>query len=184
MPNYVLGPVRKRGKMKFRKKIRTDAKQNKDIAVLKKKVKILSQATELKFYDRILEKTDLTTLVQGIALTDLAPWDSNSVTANADRNTRREGNSVLIKSFNYRGIISIPVGATAPASARVRLMVVHTPDSQTPAIFDVITTPSAGNDPHIVDSYKRIKPPAPYRVLYDKVVLLQSKEDFRAPGRS
>ena len=89
MPNYVLGPVRRRGKMKFRKKIRTDAKQNKDIKVLKKQVKVLTQATELKFYDRILTKSDLTTLVQGIAITDLAPWDSNSVTANADRNTHR-----------------------------------------------------------------------------------------------
>ena len=161
-------------KIIFRKKKSVDQKQNKAIKSLAKKVSTLSRAVEVKFLDTVTSKIDLTTLVQNKHITDISPWDSNSVVANAERNERREGNSVLIKSYSYRGIIHLPQNDSAPRAARVRLMVVHTPDSTTPVITEVLSTPTAGNDTHIVDSFKRIKPANPYRVLYDKVFLLQS----------
>lgn len=172
MPAGFLRKYRRR-KITFKKKS-VDKKQNKDIKVLKEKVKNLSSAVEVKFLDTVTSKTDLTTLVQNKHITDLSPWDSNSVVANAERNERREGNSVLIKSYTYRGIVEIPQNDSAPRAARVRMMVVHTPDSEAPVITEVLTTPSAGNDTHIIDAFKKIKPANPYDVMYDKTFLLQS----------
>jgi hypothetical protein len=72
-------------------------------------------------------------------------------------------------SLKMKGLVEILQNATSPdENNRVRVMVVYSPDSSTPAnLSDILAAPTE------IDSHYRIKPPEQYKIFYDKTFNLQ-----------
>lgn len=164
MPRFV--------KLKKKIKLSVDRKQNKEIKKLKKVVKTLSKTNEKKWKDDAIVSADVNSHAIGsyqLDLTNIYPWDSDAAAANATRNYSRIGNSVVVTRIQLNGQIVLPEGGTDPTYAcRVRFLVVYTPDSEYAGLGEILEHP---ND---IDSHKKIKPDAPYRILYDKKMNLQN----------
>lgn len=140
-----------------------DRKQNKDIRDLKKTVKSLIETNELKYLDR-KEDLSVSTTVQIIPLNNPTLWAGNNTT----RHQQREGASFLTMSYRLKGLVKIDPDAVSPDyENRLRMMVVLTKDSTTPAsITDILQTTG-------FETFHKIKPPHDYKVLYDRVFNLQ-----------
>lgn len=168
MPNWrkgVQGPQRKY----IRKKDRVNAKQNKDIKILKKEVKILKKSDEIKVRDnQYAGITNLSSTVRAIPITDMGPWNSADPTIpNTLRMTSREGDSYLVRNYSMRGTIQIENAALVDETI-ARIIVVHSPDGAQPNYTDVITS----NRMH---AYKKIKPFQKYDILYDRMFYMQKE---------
>lgn len=156
-------------KFKLKRKRSVDAKQNKDIKVLKRAVKTLVKADQVKVRDNQYQTiSNISTTVQGFPITDMAPWNSaDPLAANALRMTSREGDSYLVRNYSYRGTLEI-ANNSVYGECIARIVVVHTPDSAQPVNFSDVFTSNR------IHSYKKIKPPQKYDVLYDKSFSLQN----------
>lgn len=145
------------------RKSKVDAKQNQEIADLKKDVKSLMETNELKYLDRY-EDHNVSTGVSIIPLNNPTLWAGSNTT----RHQQREGASFLTTSYRLRGLVYIDPNAASPdLNNRVRMMVVLTKDSTTPAsLGEVLQTQG-------FETYHKIKPPHDYKVLYDRVFNLQ-----------
>jgi len=160
MPNWkkgISGPQRKYVKKSV------DAKQNKAIKKLKTDVKSIKKADEKKYIDTARSLVISTTPLS-VDLNALAVWGG----VNTTRHYQREGTSIVMTQFLMKGMVEIAnSGLSLDVDNRVRILVVLTPDTSRPA---AITEVLEAND---LDSYKKLVPIAPYRVLYDKVFNLQ-----------
>ena len=152
----------------------TNAKQNKEINKLKKKVSAIEKTITKKFSDVAIPDTVISNTVLGEYQLDMASfpaWDSNALNANELRTRQREGNSVIIKQVLLKGEIILPTdqGTLDPLyNCKVRCVIVRSPDSGYPLFNQVLEAP---ND---VFSHKKIKPENPYKVLYDRSFNLQN----------
>ena len=151
--------------LKRHNKRSVDRKQNKAIKVLKTQVKALTKADEKKYKDEGILQSPSTT-VQKWPINTFTVWGG---TDNNVRHEQREGQSVVMTSLRMRGLVEILQNAASPdENNRVRIMVVYSPDSSTPAnLSDILSNPTE------IDSHYRIKPPEPYKILYDKTYNLQ-----------
>jgi len=139
----------------------------------------MSKAVEVKYYDRNLSTSDD---VGGIAinslsipLNNLSPWDTDAINSNANRNTSREGNSIVMRRFQFKGTINFFTNVSTENHCRVRLFIVHCPDSSQPSYSQVMQYFS-------VDTLKKIKPDNPYRVIWDRSYNLSTAIQTRNNG--
>jgi len=152
----------------FRGKRSVNAKQNKEIKTLKKKVSAIEKTITKKFKDSSIPDTLLSNPVLGEYQFDIAAlsaWDSNALNANEIRTRQREGNSVVVKQVLVKGEIILPndQGTLTPLyNSKVRCLIVRSPDSGYPLIDQIL------EDPNDIFSHKKIKPENPYKVLYDR----------------
>lgn len=149
-----------------------DAKQNKAIKKLKTEVKKLAVTIEKKYWDKQISLS-VSSAPYIYPLNDLALFTGNQ----QDRHKQREGQSIVLTSFRLRGLVEIVQNAVSPdLNNRIRLMIVFTKDSTTPvAITDILAS-------NTIDSFKLIKPPHDYDVMYDRVFNLQNVEQNHYVG--
>lgn len=142
-----------------------DRQQNKKIKSLNTQVKRLAKADEKKYLDAGISQS-VSTTVQKYPLNSMAVFAGD----NNLRHTQRQGQSIVMTSLRIRGLVQILPDALSPdLNNRVRMMVVHTPDSSTPVnLSDILQKPTE------IDSHYRIKPPEAYKILYDKTFNLQN----------
>lgn len=140
-----------------------DAKQNKQIKKLKVAVKSIKKTEEKKYLDTVRSLT-ISSTASSTDLNNLPVWNG----ANSSRHEQREGTSVVMTRFLMKGVVEIAnSGLSIDVDNRVRIMVVFTPDTSTS------TSMTEFMESQSLDSYKKIVPIAPYKVLYDKVFNLQ-----------
>lgn len=155
---------------KRKRKSTVDRRQSKDISKLKEQVSLLVKTVETKCKDNTVDILAIGTIPLKDPLTDLVVWDTNSANSNINRNIQREGNSVVVKSYRFRGYIELPhIDISSVEIARARIIVAHAPCSEEAEYRDIIESLR-------IDSFKKVKPPNPYRILYDKVFNLQNTE--------
>lgn len=150
-----------------------DRQQNKKIKTLNAKVKRLNKANEKKYLDAGISQLPTTT-VQKFPLNGMAVFAGD----NNLRHEQRQGQSIVMTSLRIRGLVEIDELALDPAPAannRVRILIVYSPDSSTPTnLSDILSKPTS------IDSHYRIKPPEPYKILYDKTFNLQNVRQYFA----
>jgi len=160
---------RRRCPKKTYKKKSIDAKQSKQITVLKKKVKALEAPVELKYQYTSYTNIDVADTSTAQTLNLIKPWDSSSATANNARLYQREGNSINMKTFMLRGKLEIPhelQSQVRDTATRVRMIYVYYPDEPPGSnIADILETQTPGIT--LVDSYYKRNGRLKYKVLKD-----------------
>lgn len=140
-----------------------DTQQDRKISSLQKQVTRLARADEVKYLD--------VTISQSISSTSTATVLNEMVVFAGDQSLRheqREGQKIMMQSFSGHGMVSIPQGATLnDADNRVRILIVFSPDSNSPLITQVLQEA-------VIDSFRKIKPANPYRIVFDRIYNLQN----------
>jgi len=166
---YIMPRVYRRRRPKSTKKKSIDAKQSKQITVLKKKVKALEAPVELKYQYTSYSNISIDDTSTSQTLNLIKPWDSSSATANSTRLFQREGNSVNMKTLMMRGKIEIPhnlASQVRDTATRIRMIYVYYPDEPPGAnIADVLETQTPGIP--LVDCYYKRNGRLKYKVLKD-----------------
>lgn len=159
---------------------KTNKKQNRAIKKLKKEVKSLAKRDELKFLDVTVADQAISANIISPYQFDIAAmpaWSTNVANANANRNSSREGNKVIITRAHLRGTIRLDnvQGAVLDPTydAKVRMIIVLNPDSGYPALDQVL------ENPNNIFSPLKCKPSEPYKKLYDRTFDLQSTTQVR-----
>ena len=151
------------GPKRRRPGVTKDTQQDRKLVSLQRQVTRLARADETKYLD--------VTLSQSISAVSTATVLNEMVVFAGDQSLRheqREGQKIMMTSFAGQGMISIPQGATLnDADNRVRIVIVFSPDSNSPLVTDVLQDAT-------VDSFYKIKPANPYRVEFDRVYNLQN----------
>lgn len=136
-----------------------DHKQNKDIKYLKKKVKELTDPIELKWCDNLSAGGSISSSGTVTSLTNLTVWAGSNLT----RHLAREGTTVVLTSYRFKGLVQIPMtGVSLDSNNRVRIIIVRIIDNaNSPAITDILQT----ND---IDSFYKIGGQVKYAKMFDK----------------
>ncbi len=155
---------------KFSKGVKrsVDAKQNKAIKDLKTKVAKLVQADEKKWYDTQVTSQAVSTGGAVNPMLDLNVWAGN----NAARQNEREGNTLVVTSLKFDGLVYIDQTFASPDYNNiVRIMLVQMTDDNitAPNLSDVLETVN-------IDSFYKLKGQRRYKVHYDKRFYLQNVE--------
>lgn len=166
------------GKSNFRKKS-IDARQSKKIASNAARLKELERTKENKWVDTTY--TVLPTTLGAVSiLNDLLPWDTTLAGSNESRMHTREGNSVVCKRYQCRGLCSITANVTNNPTdlkydAQVRVIYFFVPVAEdnlgvpsAPVIGDILESPL---DP--IKSFYKKKGNVRYKVLKDYTINLQ-----------
>ncbi len=147
----------------LRRKASKDVAQDRKINALQTQVTRLTRADEVKYLDQ--------TYSQSISAASTATILNSLVVFAGDQSSRhqqREGQKILMTSFAGKGIVSIPPGALlTDDDNRVRILIVFSPDSDSPLISSVLQDST-------VDSFRKIKPANPYRILFDRTYNMQN----------
>ncbi len=172
----------------------TDRRQNKDIKVLKKKVKALEAPIERKFLDTahtgVVGTAGLS--IEGYLLNDVEPMAADGTVATTNKAmSQRLGKSIHMNRIRLKGFVEIEadLAGSGPAFVpqygdylgRARVMVVRWPqndlanssspkDFLTPAGYPT-SYPVADT---FIDGYKLKFPENRYEVIYDRTHNLQS----------
>lgn len=152
----------KKYKIHYRRRPKTvDAKQNKEIKVLKKQVKKLTKVSEKKWLDENGTYTiSSTPFVVNLTAPDVY------VDTNSNKHRTREGNSIVLTNMTFKGILQMqPAGTVAPldASNRIRIIVVRMHDTPAiPSISDILQS-------NTMESFYRIQGNLKYTRCYDRV---------------
>ena len=167
------------------KKKSVNAKQNADIKKLKKDVRNLKGLDELKFKDKTAVTTTLN-LTTGtfFDLNPLGPWDTNSATANADRQSEREGNKVTTKSITVHGKVGFKYELDTldrdMCPTRVRILIIQyqeeDPTNPEPlSVKDFLASPNSGQSLALswVDALYNLNKTRVFRILSDKKYTLE-----------
>lgn len=155
---------------KWRSKVSTDVKQNREIATLKKEVKKIKQAEEKKWFDMAKPSTAISTSGVIEPLLALNVWAGN----NTARQNEREGNAINLLSYKIKGEVYIDKDFASPDSNnKVRLLLVQmTDDNQAaPALSDIFEDTSSAA---ALYSFYKIKGTRRFRVHFDKTYNLQN----------
>jgi len=172
------------------KKRSVDKRQNKDIKVLKKKVKALEAPIERKFLDVPItgEVGSAPLSVEGYLLNAVEPMAADGTVATAnDAMSQRLGKSIHMNRLRLKGFVEIVGDYTIAAPdygdyiARARVMVVRWPqndlantstpkDFLKPAAYGATYSVADG----LIDGYKLKFPAKRYEVLYDRTHNIQS----------
>ena len=138
-----------------------DASQSRDIRALKKAVIRLSRTDEVKYYDvKQTIQAETTIAPNDLLALDLFTGDQQL------RFKQREGQSISVLGWQFHGTLTVPIQPIANTlDYRIRILVVHRPVADAPVISDVLQT---GN----VFAPNKMKPDSPYRILYDKVYIM------------
>ena len=141
-----------------------DIQQDRKLVALQRQVTRLARADEIKYLD--------VTISQSISSASTATILNEMVVFAGDQSLRheqREGQKIIMSSFAAQGIVNIPQGGLVPNddNNRVRILIVFSPDSNSPLITQVLQDAT-------VDSFHKIKPANPYRVVFDRTYNLQS----------
>lgn len=150
-----------------------DAKQNKAIKDLKTKVAKLVQADEKKWYDTQVTSQAVSTGGAVNPMLDLNVWAGN----NAARQNEREGNTLVVTSLKFDGLVYIDQTFASPdANNIVRIMLVQMTDDNitAPNLSDVLETVN-------IDSFYKLKGQRRYKVHYDKRFYLQNTTQNASP---
>ncbi len=164
MPNWKKGVQGPQRRPKTKRSI--DAKQNKEITKLKTQVRKLAKADEKKWYDTVQPSQAVDTGGVVTPMLDLNVWGGN----NANRQHEREGNTLVVDSLKFDGLVYIDPGFASPDENNiVRLMLVQMTDDNiaAPNLSDVLETAN-------VDSFYKLKGQRRYKVHYDKRFYLQN----------
>ena len=146
----------------------TDAKQNKDIKNLKKDMKTVLQSIETKWFDSVINNSISNTATMIPLLAMPVTTGANDVNSNA-----RSGNSINLLSYSFNGLVSMTNSSNPlqpnDRSNRIRVIVIHSPDSTTP-VPENILDPIA----YDIDSHYKIKPEFTYSIVYNRVFNLSN----------
>jgi len=148
-----------------------DSKQNKEIKKLKVKVARLASGDEKKWFDIVKSSTAISTSGSVQPLLALNVWGGTDNTA---RQNEREGNTLVMLSYQIKGEVYIDKDFASPdANNKVRLMLVQmTDDNQAaPLLGDILETPSSNA---ALFSYYKIKGDRRFKVHFDKTYNLQN----------
>jgi len=156
----------KKALFKFTKGAAVDIMQNKKIKKLQKEVKKLKDSDEKKWVDTIQNSKAISTTTALDPMLDLTVWGG---TDNEARQNQREGNTLLLTSLKFDGLVYIDKGFANPdANNIVRLILVQMTDdnSAAPNGTDILETDD-------VRSFYKLKGNRRYKIHYDKRFYLQ-----------
>jgi len=146
-----------------------DKKQNREIKRLKTDVKLMKKVVERKHWDLTYSATAVSTTALKEGLTSFVPYNTLD---QARRQNHREGQSCCVTRIAIKGSVEMAqTGVSVDAHNRVRMLIVHTPDSTTPNLTDIVEGPYASYD---INAFNKIQPPFPYRILYDRTYNMQN----------
>jgi hypothetical protein len=163
---YIIMPKKQTKRIFVKTQKLVDVMQNKEIKKLKKDVKKLKEADEKKWLDRIQNSKAISTTSALDPMLDLTVWGG---TDNDARQNQREGNTLLLTSLKFDGLVYIDKGFANPdANNIVRLILVQMTDdnSAAPNGSDILETDD-------VRSFYKLKGNRRYKIHYDKRFYLQ-----------
>lgn len=139
----------------------TNKKQNKQIKKNKEDLKKVLKSIETKYHDSKISQALSTAATMTPLLNVPVVTGANDLSAIA-----RSGNSINVLSWSFNGLIQMQNSAITPndATNRVRIIVVHSPDSSTPTAENIMAELA-----YDINSHYRIKPEFNYNILYNKV---------------
>ncbi|AXH73249.1 MAG: coat protein [Cressdnaviricota sp.] len=168
----------------------TDRRQNKDIKVLKKKVKALEAPIERKFLDVPLtgEIGSAPLSIEAYCLNQVQPLKADgTVVATNDGMSQRLGKSIHMNRVRLKGFVEIQGNPTISSPdfgdyiGRARVMVVRWPQNElanTSSPKDFLKPAAYGTSystaDSFIDGYKLKFPALRYEVLYDRTHNLQT----------
>jgi hypothetical protein len=155
---------------KFTKALKVDRVQNKKIKKLQTEVKKLKKADEKKWNDRVQNSKAISTTVALDPMLNLDVWAGN----NTNRQNEREGNTIVMTSLKFDGLVYIDQNFASPDSNNiVRLILVQMTDDNIapPSGSDILET----ND---VNSFYKLKGLRRYKIHYDKRFYLQNPGQY------
>lgn len=142
------------------KKTSINAKQNKKIKRLETEVKKLAKADELKWSDTSVVQT-ISTAGIVTPLLGLPVWGGGNLT----RSFSREGNSIVLTDYRFKGLVEIPAPGTpniSDTTNRVRIIIFKTTGTgTTPGIIDILENSD-------INSFYKMKGKVKYSVMFDR----------------
>lgn len=146
-----------------------DKKQNREIKRLKTDVKSMKKIVERKHWDSTYPSASVSTTATALGLTSFVPYNTLDQTR---RQTQREGQSVSVKRIQVKGTVEMPLsGVSLDVTNRMRMIIVHTPESSTPTMANIIEGPLGTYN---INAFNKIQPPHPYRILFDRTWNMQT----------